>query len=323
MKYRTFGKTGWKVSEIGYGMWGMGGWSGSNDEESLQSLTRAVELGVNFFDTAWVYGKGRSEKLLGQLIKKFPEKKLYITTKIPPKNFMYPMEPTYKLEDTFPAEHMIEYVNKSLLNLDVKQIDLVLLHGWDDVWANDVRWQNVVKDLKQKGIIKAFGISIDRWEPENSIKVLKTGLIDAVEVIYNVFDQAPEDKLFPVCKELNIGVIARVPFDEGTLTGNLTLNSKWPDGDWRNSYFGPENLKPSVERAEKLKQLLPNGMTLPELALRFIISNPIVSTTIPGMRKIKNVEINTHASDLGPLDKSLIDRIRKYRWNRKPTSWAG
>jgi len=282
-----------------------------------------VELGVNFFDTAWVYGNGRSEKLLGKLLRDYPEKKVYITTKIPPKNFKWPMEPAYSLDETFPSDHMKEYLHKSLKNLGVEQIDLVLLHGWDDIWTKDERWQKTVVELKQQGLIKAFGVSIDRWEPENAIQAIKTGLIDVVEVIYNIFDQAPEDNLFPVCKELNVGVIARVPFDEGTLTDSLTINSKWPEGDWRNLYFGTENLQPSLDHLASLKSALPIGANIPELALQFILSNRDISTTIPGMRKVKNINANVIASDKGRLSQELIDRLRSHRWDRKPTSWAG
>lgn len=323
MKYRTFGKTGWKVSGLGHGMWGMGEWSGSDDAESMETLHQSVESGVNFFDTAWVYGNGRSEKLLGQLIKDYPNKKLFISTKIPPKNFKWPMEPFYSLNETYPSAHMKEYVHKSMINLGVGQIDLVLLHGWDDTWAKDEEWQKTVIELKKDGLIKAFGLSIDRWEPENAIEAIRTGLIDAIEVIYNIFDQAPEDKLFPVCKDMNVGVIARVPFDEGTLTDTLTIKSKWSEGDWRNLYFGPENLQSSLDHLESLKADLPTGTNIPELALQFILSNPIVSTTIPGMRKIENVKRNIAASEKKRLTESMIQILRKHRWDRKPTAWAG
>lgn len=323
MNYRTLGKTGWKVSELGHGMWGMGSWTGSDDKESLDALHRSVELGVNFFDTAWVYGNGHSEKLLGQLLKSYPNKRLYTATKIPPKSFRYPMKPEYKLVEEFPTDHLVEYVQKSLKNMGLDRLDLVLLHGWDDIWTDDEAWQKAAQELKRKGLIQAFGISIDRWEPENAIKAMRTGLIDVVEVIYNIFDQAPEDKLFPASRELNVGVIARVPFDEGTLTGILSLDSHWPEGDWRNIYFGPENLKASVKRAELLKKLLPKEMTLAGLALRFILSNSDVSTIIPGMRKVKNVDANVSAGAKGPLRPELIKKLRGHRWDRKPTQSAG
>ena len=322
MHYRTFGRTGWHVSEIGYGMWGMGGWTGSDDDESLRSLQRAVELGCNFFDTAWAYGEGHSERLLGQLVRAHPDTRLYTATKIPPKNRKWPARPDDSLDEAFPPDHIREYTESSLKNLGLDSLDLIQFHVWDDTWAEDTRWQRAVDDLKREGLIRAIGVSINRWEPENAIRALRTGLIDAVQVIYNVFDQAPEDRLFPVCRELNVGEIARVPFDEGTLTGTLTLDSRWPEGDWRNAYFVPENLKASVERAEALRPMIPPGMPMPEMALRFILSNPDVSTIIPGMRKIKHVESNHAASGKGPLSPELVTRLRAHRWDRKPTKWS-
>jgi aryl-alcohol dehydrogenase-like predicted oxidoreductase len=322
MRYRTFGSMDWKVSDIGYGMWGLAGWSGSDDQESLQSLHRAVELGCNFFDTAWAYGRGHSEQLLGQLVRAYPDKKLYVASKIPPKNFKWPAEPEYSLDDTYLPDHIRQYVESSLQNLGLSQMDLIQFHTWDDSWAADTRWQRALDDLKREGLILAAGISVDRWEPANAIQALRTGLIDAIQVIYNIFDQNPEDELFPVCRELNIGVIARVPFDEGTLTGTLTLDSKWPQGDWRNSYFVPENLKASVERAEALRPTVPAGMTMPEMALRFILSNPDVSTIIPGMRKLRNTEMNIATSEAGGLSPDLVQKLRAHRWDRKPTSWS-
>jgi aryl-alcohol dehydrogenase-like predicted oxidoreductase len=323
MQYRTFGRTGWKISEIGYGMWGMGGdWKGSEDEQSLRALHRAVELGCNFFDTAWAYGSGHSEHLLGELVRDYPKKKLYVASKIPPKNFTWPSQRHFTLDDTFPPEHIRAYTAKTLDNLGLDSIDLMQFHVWEDAWAEDERWQRAVTDLKGEGLIKAIGISINRWEPENALKTLRTGHIDAVQVIYNIFDQAPEDELFPLCEELDIGVIARVPFDEGTLTGNLTKDSTWPAGDWRNSYFVPENLNSSVEHAEALRPLVPEGMTMAEMALRFILANPTVSTTIPGMRKLHHVEQNIGTSDGNALPDDLIAKLRAHRWDREPTEWS-
>lgn len=322
MQYRTFGRTGWQVSEIGYGMWGMGGWKGSDDDESMGSLERAVALGCNFFDTAWGYGAGHSEGLLGQLVRAHPEKKLYTATKIPPKNFKWPSRPEFTLDDAYPPDHIRRYTENSLKNLGLDSVDLMQFHVWDDGWAGDARWHRTMSDLKREGLIRAVGISINRWEPENAILALRTGAIDVAQVIYNIFDQAPEDELFPVCRELEVGVIARVPFDEGTLTGSLTLDSHWPDGDWRNSYFVPENLKASVQHAEALRPHVPPGMSMPELALRFILANPDVHNIIPGMRKLKNVEANIAASDGGHLDPSMLAELRRHRWDRRPTAWS-
>ncbi|RUL88063.1 aldo/keto reductase [Tautonia sociabilis] len=322
MRYRTFGRTGWNVSEIGYGMWGMGGWTGSNDDESMASLRRAVELGCNFFDTAWGYGAGHSEGLLGTLVKEYPDRTLYVATKIPPKNFIWPSRREFSLDDCFPPDHIREYAEKSLANLGLPHIDLLQFHVWEDSWARDDRWQRAMEDLKREGLIKAVGISVNRWEPWNGLEAIRTWMIDAVQVIYNIFDQAPEDELFPLCRERDIAVIARVPFDEGTLTGTLTRDSRWPEGDWRNTYFVPENLEASVDRADRLRPLVPEGMSMAELALRWILVEPTVSTIIPGMRKLRHVEANLAASDDRPFDPSLYAELRHHRWDRTPTSWS-
>lgn len=322
MNYRKFGRLGWSVSEIGYGMWGMAGWTGSDDDESRLALKEAVRLGCNFFDTAWAYGSGHSEKLLGELIRAHADQRIYSATKIPPKNRQWPSRRDASLDEVFPAEYIREYTLKSIDNLGVDCIDLMQFHVWEDSWASDERWQRAVNDLKSEGLIRAMGISINRWEPWNALDTLRTGHIDAVQVIYNIFDQAPEDELFPLCEELDIAVIARVPFDEGTLTGTLTKNSTWPAGDWRNTYFVPQNLDASVDRAETLRKDIPEGMTMPELALKFILANRTVSTVIPGMRKLSHVRSNCGTSDGEKLSAEVIKKMRNHRWDRSPTAWS-
>ena len=316
MQYRTFGRVGWKVSEIGYGMWGMAGWTGSDDEESRQSLDRAVALGCNFFDTAWAYGEGRSEQLLGELLKRHPGQRIYTATKIPPKNRKWPARPDYPLSDVFPADYIRDYTKISLRNLQLRTVDLQQFHVWDDSWATDVSWQRAIGSLKQDGLVNAIGISINRWQPTNVLKALGTDLIDCVQVVYNIFDQAPEDELFVECERRNIAVIARVPFDEGSLTGTLTADTKWPDGDFRNIYFQPDNLKNTLERVDKLRPVVPAGMSMPELALRHILQHPAVSTVIPGMRQTRHVEANLAASDGRRLDGPVMDELRRHRWDR-------
>ncbi len=322
MNYRRFGRVGWQVSEIGYGMWGMAGWTGSDDEQSLKSLQKAIDLGCNFFDTAWAYGDGHSERLLNQIIHRNPGKNLYTATKIPPKNRRWPSRRKFSLEDCYPPDYIDEYVHKSLENIGVETIDLIQFHTWEDSWLEDDRWAKKLAELGQAGKIQAVGISLNRWEPWNGVKTVRSGLIDAVQVIYNIFDQNPEDELFPACREMDVAVIARVPFDEGTLTGTLTLDSMWPEGDWRNSYFVPENLKSSLERAELLKPLIPPEMTMPDMALRFILNNPDISTIIPGMRKLAHVESNIATSISGPLPEALHTKLKDHRWDRAPTEWS-
>jgi aryl-alcohol dehydrogenase-like predicted oxidoreductase len=329
MRYRRFGRTGWEVSEIGYGMWGMAGWSNSNDNESLSSLQAAVDQGCNFFDTAYAYGNGRSENLLGQTVRSNPDKRLYSATKIPPKTLQWPAAPESTLMESYPPDHVEEYVHRSLENARLDQFDLMQFHTWSDDWMREDRWFYKLDDLRSQKLIGAIGISINRWEPWNGVRAVRSGQIDAVQVIYNIFDQNPEDDLFPACREMNVAVIARVPFDEGTLTGTLTKDSKWPEGDWRNTYFVPENLIPSVERADQIKKLLEEWnrergtrITMPELALRFILANQDVSTIIPGMRKLSHVEANIAASDADPLERELLEKLRGFRWVRKPTPWS-
>jgi aryl-alcohol dehydrogenase-like predicted oxidoreductase len=322
MKYRRFGKTNWQVSEIGYGMWGMAGWTGSDDDESLASLQKAIDLGCNFFDTAWGYGEGHSETLLGQIVRNNPDKKLYTATKIPPKNFIWPSRREFTLDDCFPPDHIEKYVHSSLENSGLEKFDLMQFHVWEDHFMEDDRWAKKMDDLKSQGLFDAVGISINRWEPWNGVRTVRSGLIDAVQVIYNIFDQNPEDELFPACADMDVAVIARVPFDEGTLTGNLTLESTWPEDDWRSTYFVPENLESSVEHGDALKPLVPDSMTMAEMALRFILNEERVSTIIPGMRKLKHVEANIATSDAGPLPKELHANLRPHRWDRTPTEWS-
>src|SRR5271170_1644293 len=322
MRYRKLGRTGFDVSEIGQGLWGVSGWSGSEDAESLQAMQLSVDSGCNFFDTAWAYGDGKSDALLGQIIAANPGKRLYAASKIPPKNDKWPGTADDSYQDVFPASHVFEYARRIRKNLGTDSIDLLQLHVWHDDWTSDPEFAATVAKLKSDGLIRFFGLSLNRWEPDNGIRALRTGLVDAVQVIYNIFDQAPEDQLFPVCRELNIGVIARVPFDEGSLGGKLTLETTFPKNDWRAKYFGPANLEKTLARVDELKKIVPPGMTLPEMSLRFILSNPDVGTTIIGMRKNAHVKENIATSDAGPLDGPLLQKLKAHRWDRVPQGWS-
>jgi aryl-alcohol dehydrogenase-like predicted oxidoreductase len=322
MKYRALGRTGFEVSDIAYGLWGMSGWTGSDDKQSLESLQLSVDQGCNFFDTAWAYGEGKSDGLLGEIMQRNNGRRLYAASKIPPRNDRWPALPEYKYSEVFPAQHVFKYADRIRQQLRSDSIDVLQFHVWDDSWTDQPEFRSTVEKLKKDGTIRFFGLSLNRWEPWNGLKAIRTGLVDTVQVIYNIFDQAPEDELFPLCKELNVGVIARVPFDEGSLGGKMTLETRFPKGDWRAGYFGQENLPKTIARVEKLKEILPAEMSLPEMALRFILSHPVVSTTIPGMRKPEHVKQNIAASDAGPLDKSLLAELKKHRWDRKPKPWS-
>jgi aryl-alcohol dehydrogenase-like predicted oxidoreductase len=319
MRYRTATRLPKKLSEIGYGMWGMGGWTGSDDAESAGALDRAVELGCNVFDTAWAYGDGHSERLLGALLRRHPGAGLCAASKIPPKNRQWPGRAGTPADEVFPYDHVVAYTDATLKNLGVDTIDLQQLHVWDDSWTNAEGWRQAVTDLKQAGKIRAFGISVNRWEPHNVLAALETGLVDAVQVVYNLFDQSAEDVLFPECQRRGVAVIARVPFDEGSLTGTLHAGSRWSEGDWRNLYFTPSHLAETLPRIERLAhEAEALGMTLPELALRFILAHPAVTTTIPGMRRSRHVEANLAVSEGEPLAPAVVARLRAHRWDRLP-----
>ena len=322
MRYRPFGRLGYSVSEIGYGMWGMAGWTGSDDERSREALHESVRLGCTFFDTAWGYGAGKSEQLLGNLVRAHPDKRLYTASKIPPKNFRWPSQRGMTLDEVFPPDHIREYTEKSLENLGIPRLDLMQFHVWEDAWARDDRWWRAMEQLRDEGLIGGIGVSVNRWEPSNVLETLRTGHVDAVQVIYNIFDQSPEDELFPLCEQLGVAIIARVPFDEGSLTGRMTRDMEFPEGDFRRVYFGPENLGPTLDRVDALAKDLPAGANMADVALRFILADKRVTTVIPGMRSVPHVRSNIATSDAPPLGEDLMQWLRAHRWDRTPTAWS-
>lgn len=317
MKYRTLGRTGMEVSEVGYGAWGIGGiqWTGGDDDEAIRALNLAIDLGLNFIDTALAYGRGHSERLVGEVARSRSER-IYIATKIPPKNQQWPAR-AVSLEEVFPADYIIQCTEQSLRNLGVETIDLQQLHVWHDDWAERTEWIEALLKLRQQGKVRYFGISINDYQPTNVIKALRTGHIDAVQVIYNIFEQAPQNELYPVCQELNIGVLARVPFDEGGLTGAIKPDTVFPEDDFRSFFFRGDRKQKVFERVGRLKALLgAEAATLPELALRFTLSHDAVSTVIPGMRSTKHVISNIANSDGRKLSADLLDRLKAFAWDR-------
>jgi aryl-alcohol dehydrogenase-like predicted oxidoreductase len=318
MLYRTFGRTGLRVSEIGFGAWGIGGnmWRGGNDSGAIKALHRAADLGVNFFDTALVYGDGHSEKLIGKFLKerKFPA---IVASKIPPKNMRWPAGKGTPLEEAFPFDHIIDCTEQSLRNLGTDVLDLQQFHVWSDEWAGMSQWSDAVGRLKEEGKVRFFGISVNDHEPDSVLSAARSGLVDSFQVIYNIFDQTPEDRLFGECAARNIGVIVRVPFDEGALTGSITESTTFPEGDFRNRYFRGERKKQVVEHIGRITPLLgTEASTLPELALRFCLQPSVVSTVIPGMRSAEHVEGNCAVSDGRRLSSKLAGELRLHRWDK-------
>jgi aryl-alcohol dehydrogenase-like predicted oxidoreductase len=322
MKVRRFGRLGWDLGEIGCGMWGAVAWSGGDQDEVRAALQVAVDRGCTFFDTALAYGAGASEALLGDLVRANPGRRLYTATKIPPKSGRWPSRRGFTLEDNYPPAHIEASVHASLAHSGLPRFDLIQLHTWEDDWLRDDRWWTALDGLRRQGLFTGIGLSLNRWEPWNGVAAVRSGLIDAVQVIYNIFDQSPEDQLLPVCAAHDVAVIARVPFDEGTLTGTLTRDTRFPADDWRSTYFVPENLAAAVPRAEALRPLVPPGSSMADLALRFVLGNPTIAAVIPGMRRRAHVEQNVACSDAGPLPPALHSELRRHRWDRLPTDWS-
>jgi len=319
MRFRTLGKTGLEISEVGYGAWGIGGkqWQGGNDTDSLAALRRALELGLNFIDTALAYGEGHSEQLVGQIVREAPGK-VYVASKVPPKNLKWPAQAGIGIDQVFPYEYVVKCTEKSLRNLQMETLDLQQLHVWNPEWLERDEWRRAAEDLKKSGKIRHFGLSLNNHEPDSALDVIKTGLIDAVQVIYNVFDQLPEANLFPLCVERGVGVLARVPLDEGALTGTITEDSAFPEGDFRGWYFRTKDrLRDVVAHVDPLKKDLTGvAGTLPEIALRFCLTAPAVSTVIPGMRRVSTVESSCGVSKTGPLPADVMAILRRHAWNK-------
>ena len=325
MQYRRFGRTGWSISEIGFGCWGLGGgWGPVDDAQGKRAIARALELGVNFFDTAFVYGDGHSERVLGEALRDVRPstgsgrtEPIYVATKVPSKTMEWPPPPTTPIVRAFPADWITECAKTSLQRLGLERIDLLQMHVWLDGWVQAEEWRRARDDLKRQGIIRAFGISVNDHEPDSVLKLVAAGEIDSIQVIYNIFDQRPAEKLFPLCQEQDVGVIVRVPFDEGSLTGSFTPQTQFPKSDWRGGYFKGERLIETCARVEKLTPFLRPGVsTLSSLALKFALSHPAVSTVIPGMRRVPNVEANTAVSNGRLLTPDELNRLKDHAWPR-------
>ena len=316
MRYRPLGRTAIQVSEIGYGAWGIGGkqWLGGSDSESVAALRRAFDLGVNFIDTALAYGGGHSEKLVGETIRSAPGR-IYIATKVPPKNGLWPARPGIGISKVFPYDYVIECTEESLRNLKLETIDLQQLHVWNSEWTAGDEWRRAFEDLKKSGKAQAVGVSVNAGQPDSALDLVRTGLVDSIQVVYNIFDQTPEANLFPLVRESNVGLLARVPLDEGALTGTITENTVFEKGDFRDWYFRGDRKREVVQHVAALRRDLAGVKgSLPEIALRFCLSSPEVSTVIPGMRRVRNVEANCPVSDLGPLSADVLAILHQHAW---------
>lgn len=320
MQFRKLGRTGLDISDIGYGAWGIGGiqWIGGEDHESVKALKRSIDLGLNFIDTALAYGEGHSERIVGQVLRELGAP-VYVATKIPPKNQLWPARPGIPIDEVFPYDYAVACTEQSLRNLGREQIDVQQFHVWNSEWVERDEWRRAIEDLKASGKVRSFGISINDHQPDSALSIIETGLIDTVQVIYNIFDQSPERNLYPLCQRENIGVIARVPLDEGALTGSIREDTQFSPGEFREAYFRGDHKKQVVEHVTPLvADLEAAGVTQPlaEVALRFCLSHPAVSTVIPGMRRVRHVEANCALSDQGALPQGVLDLLKRHAWEK-------
>lgn len=319
MQYRTLGRTGLEVSAVGYGAWAIGGnmWGPQDDRDALDAIRAAWDLGCTFYDTAAVYGDGHSEELIGRFVKETGHRPV-IATKVPPKNWQWPARRGTPLRDAFPRAWIIEQTEESLRHLGLDCVDLQQLHVWAEEWAEQDEWYEALVKLREQGKVRFFGVSLNSHDPDSGLRLVQSGRVDAVQVIHNIFEQAPEGRLFPAVLKHGVGVLARVPFDESSLTGKLTKATTFPPDDFRARYFAGERLAETVDRVEALRWLVPeHASTMPEAALRFCLSHEAVSTVIPGIRNPWQARQNLAAAEAGPLKPETLDRLRGHRWERK------
>jgi aryl-alcohol dehydrogenase-like predicted oxidoreductase len=317
MRYRPLGSTGLSVSEIGYGAWGIGGsmWIGAEEDESVRALRRAIELGVNFIDTARGYGE--SERIVGGVLRSYPRDDLYVATKVPPKNRVWPARPGDDVAQTFPGEHIRSSLETSLRASGLDAFDVLQFHVWSDEWVGRGDWLETIADLKKEGKIRFFGVSVNDYQPGNVLELIRSGQVDTIQVIYNVFHQEPQEHLLPACAEHGTGVIVRVALDEGGLTGRVTADTEFPDGDFRNRYFGGDRRAQVEQHVTALADALGIGLAeVPALALRYVLAEQAVSTIIVGMRTVSNVERNAALSDGPGITAEQQETLAAHRWER-------
>lgn len=332
MRFRSLGRTGWQISEVGFGAWGIGGgWGALDDTQAIQSLHRYLDLGGNFLDTAYGYGDGHSEQIIGRVLKErsSDQAQVYVASKVPPKTFKWPLLPNVDVRDSFPADWVIQYAERSLKNLNVETLDLLQLHAWTDAYNEQLDWYEGLVKLREQGKVRAFGVSINDYVPQSGVRLAQSGRVEAIQVIYNIFEQTPEQALFPAAQENGVGILVRVPFEEGGLTGTIRPDTHFHPDDWRGQYFTPERLIDLGKHMAPLQKLIDENtvsasessqknssektLSLAMLALRFCLHHPAVSSVLPGMRRLANVDANMAASDVR-LSDVLISELRGSAW---------
>lgn len=318
MEYRTLGKTGLKVSVVGFGAWAAGGdmWGSQNDEETVKALKKSFDLGLNFIDTAAVYGMGHSEEVIAEFLKETKVDAI-IATKVPPVNYRWPAKKGTAIKEAFPKGHIVSETEKSLKRLKRDHVDIQQIHVWTEDWIETDEWLSALTKLKEQGKIRFFGVSINAFEAASGVSLVEREVVDTIQVVYNIFEQAPEDRLFPEAIKHDMGIIARVPLDESSLTGKLSEETEFAPEDFRARYFKGEKLKETIARVEKLKKTAQKWkLSLVELALRFSFTHKAVSVSIPGIRNEKQAEENVGTGSIGPLPREIVEELKEHRWER-------
>jgi len=318
MKYRSFGKHNVSVSEVGFGAWAIGGsWGPQSDDDSLAALHRALDLGVNFIDTAAGYGDGRSEKLIAQALADRKGEPIFIATKTHPTPGPWPPSPYCRADERYPEDYLRTSVEERLRNLRVERLDLLQLHTWTRAWNDDPVPLALLRRMQQEGKLRLIGVSTPEQDQNCVIQLMRDGMVDAVQVIYNIFEQEPAAQLLPVARETGTGIIVRVPFDESGLTGKLTLDTRFADDDFRRNYFAGDRLARTVARVDRIKaDLAGTPHTLPQAALQFALAPDAVSTVIPGVRTVAQAQANCTVSDAPAMDAPLLAKLRTHHWRR-------
>jgi aryl-alcohol dehydrogenase-like predicted oxidoreductase len=318
MKYRMLGRTQLEVSEIGFGAWALGGgaWGNQKDRESLQALHRAIELGVNFIDTAAGYGKGRSERVIARALSERQEH-IYVATKIHPMPGPWPPSPYCKAEERYPEDYLRKMVDERLDNLVTERIDLLQLHTWTRAWNKDPKPLEVLRKLQAEGKIRYIGVSTPEPDQNSVIDLMRAGYLDTVQLVFNIFEQEPAAELLPAAAEHDVGVIVRVPFDEGSLTGKFSTDTEFASDDFRSKYFAGDRLARTVARVKQIEDdIAGSELTMAQVALKFVLSQPAVSTVIPGSRSVQQAKMNAEVSNLPDPPEALLLKLRKHAWRR-------
>lgn len=317
MHFRKLGRTDIDVSEIGFGAWAIGGsWGAQDENDSIAALNRALDLGVNFIDTAAGYGDGKSERIIGQVLKNRSEK-VWVATKTPPLPGHWPPSPYDVAEERYPEKYLRENVEERLRNLGTDCLDILQLHTWTRAWNKNPAPLDVLKKLQAEGKIRYIGISTPEHDQNSLIDLMRQGYLDVVQVIYNIFEQEPAAELLPAALEHNVGVLVRVVFDEGILTGKYTAETQFPEDDFRRNYFAGDRIERAVKRVQKIEADIANiALTMPQVALKFALAHPAVSTIIAGIRNVQQAEANVAASDGVALTPELLSKLREHAWLR-------